>query len=169
LQHLRSNQTKLDGGAKARNYHAQLQAMLQGLQRVQTGVDSRLQNVEIYCFDQRLQVDVLCLILFIAANTPAADKLYGHFSSYGKGVKHVTCSCNVPLDKMDDSNVSCTPMTWNDMHTISTSGTEQERTAVLQHYCYNVFANIEIGNPIYKIFGSVPTDPMHSVRKGIMS
>ena len=45
VQHLRSKQTKLNGAAKARNYHAQLQAMLQGLQRVQTGVDSRLQNV----------------------------------------------------------------------------------------------------------------------------
>ena len=83
VQHLRSKQTKLDGGAKARNYHAQLRAMLQGLQRVQTGVDSRQQNVEIYCFDQCLQVDVLCPILFIAADTPAADKLCGHFSSYG--------------------------------------------------------------------------------------
>ena len=34
VQHLRCHETKLDGGAKARNYHAQLQAMLQGLQRV---------------------------------------------------------------------------------------------------------------------------------------
>jgi hypothetical protein len=50
VQHLRCHETKLDGGAKARNYHAQLQAMLQGLQRCQTGVDSRLQNVEIYLF-----------------------------------------------------------------------------------------------------------------------
>jgi hypothetical protein len=97
VQLLRSNQTKLDGGAKARNYHAQLRAMLKGLQQVQTGVDSRLQNIEIYCFDQCLQVDVLCPILFVAANTPAADKLCGHFSTFGRGVKHVTCSCNVPF------------------------------------------------------------------------
>ena len=122
VQHLRSNHTKLDGGAKARNYHAQLQAMLQGLQRVQTGVDSRLQNVEIYCFGRCLRVDVLCPILFIAADTPAADKLCGHFSSYGKGVKRVTCSCNVPFGKMDDPTFSCTPVTWNDMHRIATSG-----------------------------------------------
>jgi hypothetical protein len=31
VQHLRSNQSKLNGAAKARNYHSQLQAMLQGL------------------------------------------------------------------------------------------------------------------------------------------
>jgi hypothetical protein len=163
VQHLRSNQTKLNGAAKARNYHAQLQAMLQGLQRVQTGVDSRLQNVEIYCFGKCLRVDVLCPILFIAADTPAADKLCAHFSSYGKGVKRVTCSCNVPFDKMDDPDFCCIPVTWNDMHTIATSGTEQECTSVSQHHCHNVFANIEIGDPVYKIFGSLPSDPMHSV------
>ena len=55
------------------------------------------------------------------------------------------------------------------MHTIATSGTEQECTLVSQHHCHNVFANIEIGNPVYKIFGSLPTDPMHSVCKGKIS
>jgi hypothetical protein len=169
VQHLRSKQTKLNRAAKARSYHAQLQAMLQGLQRLQTGVDSRLQNVEIYCFGKCLRGDVLCPILFTAADTPAADKLCGHFSSYGKGVKHVTCSCNVPFDKMDDPDFCRSPVTWNDMHTIATSRTDQERTLVSQHHCHNVFANIEIGDPVNKIFGSLPTDAMHSVRKGIMS
>jgi hypothetical protein len=169
VQHPRSNQAKLASGGKARNYHAQLQAMLQGLQHVQSGVDSRLQNVEIYCFGKCLRVDVLCPILFISADTPAADKLCGHYSSYGKGVKRVTCSCNVPFGLVDDPTFPCIPVTWKHMHEISSSGTEQERTAVSQHRCDNVFANIEIGDPIYKIFGSLPTDPMHSVRKGIMS
>jgi hypothetical protein len=95
VQHLRSNQTKLNGTTKARNCHAQLQAMLQGLPWVQTGVDSRLQNVEIYCFGKCLRVDVLCPILFIAANTTAADKLCAHFSSYGKGVK----ACDMLLQR----------------------------------------------------------------------
>jgi hypothetical protein len=132
-------------------------------------VDSRLQNVEIYCFGKCLQVDVLCPILFIVADTPAADKLCAHFSSYGKGVKHVTYSCNVPFDEMDDPDFQCSLLTWNDTHTIATSGTEQECTLVSQHHCHNVFANIKIGDPAYKIFGSYSNDPMHSVCKGIMS
>lgn len=96
FQFWRQNQTKLSSTAKARNYHAQLQTMLQTLQVVQTGVDSRLQNVEIYLFGKCMRVDVLCPILFSAANTPAADKLCGHFASYTKGVKRMTCSCSVP-------------------------------------------------------------------------
>jgi hypothetical protein len=70
---------------------------------------------------------------------------------------------------MDDPKIACTPVTWNDMHRIATSGSAQECTAVSQHHCQNAFANIEIGDPIYKIFCSLPTDPMHSVRKGIMA
>jgi hypothetical protein len=81
----------------------------------------------------------------------------------------MACSCNVPSAKLDDPNFSCVPVTWKDMHRISTSGTEEECTSVSQHRCHNVFANIEIGDPLYKIFGSLPTDPMHSVRKGVMA
>jgi hypothetical protein len=70
---------------------------------------------------------------------------------------------------MDDPDLSFSPVTWNDMHTIATSGTEQECTLVSQHHCHNVLANIKSGDPVYKIFGSLPTDPMYSVGKGIMS
>ena len=66
VQHLKSNRRsdkrKLSSSAKARNYHAQLQAMVKSLQRVQTGVDTSLQNVEIYLFDKCVQVDLLCPI-----------------------------------------------------------------------------------------------------------
>jgi hypothetical protein len=85
------------------------------------------------------------------------------------GVQHVTCSCDVPFDKLDDPNFTCHPVTWNAMHEIATLGSNEERAAVSQHHCHNAFANIEIGDPTYKIFGAVPTDPMHSVRKGVMA
>jgi hypothetical protein len=166
---LRSDKHKLSSSAKSRNYHAQLQAMLKSLQRVQTGEDSRLQNVEIYLFDKCVQVDLLCPILLIAVDTPAADKLCGHYSSYTEGVQRVTCSCNVSFTDLDDPNVACNPVTWDAMHTIATSGSKEECAAVSQHQCHNAFANIDIGDPVYKIFGAVPTDPMHSVRKGIMA
>ena len=55
------------------------------------------------------------------------------------------------------------------MHEIVTSGSNEERAKVSQHQCPNAFANIEIGDPVYKIFGAVPTDPMHSVHKGVMA
>jgi hypothetical protein len=57
---------------------------------------------------------------------------------------------------------------WNAVHDIAIHRTLEECQAVLQHNVYNAFADIEIGDPHYKIFGSVPTDPMHSLCKGIM-
>ena len=143
--------------------------MLKSLQCVQTGADSRLQNVEIYLFDRCVQVDLLCPILLIAVDTPAADKLCGHYSSYTEGVQHVTCSCDVSFIDLDDPNFTCRPVTWDAMHSIATSGSKEECSAVSQHHCHNAFSGIEIGDPVYKIFGSVPTDPMHSVRKGVMA
>jgi hypothetical protein len=173
VQHLKSNlksdKHKLSSSGKARNYHAQLEAMLKSLQRVQTGADSRLQNVEIYLFGKCVQVDLLCPILLIAADTPAADKLCGHYSSYSEGVQHVTCSCDISFSDLDDPNFACRRVTWEAMHAIVTSGSKEECAAVSQHQCCNAFANMEIGDPVYKIFGSVPTDPMHSVRKGVMA
>ena len=166
---LQSDKRKLSSSAKARNYHAQLQAMLKSLQRVQTGVDSRLQNVEIYLFDKCVKVDLLCPILLVAVDTPAADKLCGHYSSYTEGVQRVTCSCNVSFSDLDDPNFVCHPVTWDAMHEIVTSRSKEQCAAVSQHQCHNAFANIEIGDPVYKIFGAVPTDPMHSVCKGVMA
>jgi hypothetical protein len=166
---LRSDKSKLSSSAKARNYHAQLGAMLKSLEHVQTGADSRLQNVSIYLFGKSMQVDLLCPILLIAVDTPAADKLCGHYSSYTEGVQRVTCSCDVSFSALDNPNFTCQPVTWEAMHSIATSGSKEECAAVSQHQCHNAFANIDIGDPVYKIFGSVPTDPMHSVRKGIMA
>ena len=166
---LRSDKHKLSSSAKARNYHAQLQAMLKSLQCVQSGADQRLQNVEIYLFGKCVEVDLLCPILLIAVDTPAANKLCGHYSSYTEGVQCVTCSCDVSFSDLDDPNVACHPITWDAMHKIATSGSKEECAAVSQHQLCNAFADIEIGDPVYKIFGAVPTDPMHSVRKGIMA
>jgi hypothetical protein len=143
--------------------------MLKSLQRVQTGADSRLQNVEIYLFGKCVQVDLLCPILFIAADTPAVDKVCGHFSSNSEGVKRLTCSCDVSFSDLDNPNFICHSVTWDAMHKISTTGSKEECAAVSQHQCHNAFSTIEIGDPVYKIFGALPTDPMHSAHKGIMA
>jgi hypothetical protein len=66
------------------------------------------------------------------------------------------------LSDLDDLNFACYPVTWDAMHDIATSGSKEECAAVL-------VADIEIGDPVYKIFGAVPTDPLHSVRKGVMA
>ena len=88
--------------------------------------------MEIYLFDKIMKVDLLCPILFISCDTPAADKLCGHYSSYGEGVHCVTCSCNVPFDNLDDPYFPCKPVTWSDMNHIITNGTDKDLTAVSQ-------------------------------------
>ena len=168
VQHIKSNLRSdnriVSSTSKAQNYHAQLAAMLESLKKVQTGEDSRLKNVEIYLFGKVVKVDLLCPILFISCDTPAADKLCGHYSSYGEGVQRVTCSCNVPFDSLDDPYYPCQPVTWSDMKHIITNGTDEELSAVSQHRLDLAFSDLVIGDPVYNIFGSLPTDTMHALR-----
>ena len=99
-------------------------------------------------------------------STPTADKLCGHYSSYTEGAQHVTCSCDVSFIDLDDlNNFTCQSVTWDAMHSIATFGSKEECSAVSQHHCHNALSGIEIGDPVYKIFGSVPTDRIHLVRK----
>ena len=165
---LKSDKRNLSSAAKARNYHAQISTMLKSLQQVQSGEDIRLQNVAIYLFGKLVQVEVLCPILFIASDTPAADKLCGHFSNYNKYVQRVTCSCDCPYSQLDNPKYECAPVTWEAMNDIIMDGTDDDRTSISQHKCVNAFTNILIGDPNYKIFGSVPTDPMHAVDNSVM-
>ena len=166
---LRSDNRILPGAAKARNYHAQLSAMLESLKDVQTGADPRLKAVDIYLFGKRVQVELLCPILLIASDTPAADKLCGHYSSYGEGVQRVTCSCNISFDNLDDPNFPCAPVTWHDMNGIIMNGTDEELAAVSQHKCANAFTDIVISDADYKIYGALPTDTMHALQQRTMS
>ena len=112
-----------------------------------------------------MKVDLLCHILFSLCDTPATDKLCGHYSSYGEGVHCVTCSCNVLLgDNLDDPYFPCKPVTWSDICHIITNGTDKGLTAVSQHWCDIAFSDLAIGDPVYNIHGSLPTDTIHALR-----
>jgi hypothetical protein len=152
-----------------KNYHAQLETMLRILGKVQSGEDTRLKNVEVNLFGKQMILDVICPILFISVDTPAADKLCGHYSNYTGVIRHPTVSCDITVDQLDNPHFHCNAVTWNEMNEIATTGTSEQCTQASQHECINAFTDIEIGDPIHKIFGAVPTDTMHSVRKGFMS
>ena len=119
--------------------------------------------MEIYLFGKIVKVELLCPILFISCDTPAAVKLCGHYSSYGEGVHQVTCSCNVSFDNLDDPYFPCQPVTWADMNHIVTNGMDQELSAVSQHRCDIAFTDLTIGDPVHKIYGALPTDTMHAL------
>ena len=97
-----STEHKLTGAHKVRNYHAQLSGMLKGLRNVQMGQDPRLRDVEIYLFGEVIRVDVICPILFISADTPAADKLCGHFSNFAGIIRRPTTACDINVEALDD-------------------------------------------------------------------
>jgi hypothetical protein len=50
------------------------------------------------------------------------------------------------------------------MNHIITNGMDQDLTAVSQHQCDIAFSDLAIGDPVYKIYGALPTDTMHALR-----
>ena len=163
-----STEHKLTGAHKVRNYHAQLSGMLKGLRNVQMGQDPRLRDVEIFLFGEVKRVEVICPILFISADTPAADKLCGHFSNFAGIIRRPTTACDINAQAMDNPYHNCNFVKWDAMNAVARNGTKEERKVLSQHKLDNAFSDILLGNPMYKIYGALPTDPMHSVRKGLI-
>lgn len=153
---------------KMQNYHAQLAKMLEGLQQAQRHLDPRVENVEIWLFGEKKVVDLLLPILFINTDTPAAEKLCGHMPGSSIEMQRVPVSCDCPTDKLDDPFHRCNPVTWKELNRVATEGTQEELSRYSMYRCTNCFTEIEVGYPRSKIYGAVPTDPMHSLRKGAM-
>jgi hypothetical protein len=93
---LQSDKRKLSTSAKTRNYYAQLQTMLKACNVFRQVLTQDFKMLRSF-FGKCVWVDLLCPILLIAVDTPAADKLCEHYSSYTLGVQRVICSCNVPF------------------------------------------------------------------------
>jgi hypothetical protein len=106
--------------------------------------------------------------MFVAADTPAADKLCAHYSNFAGMIQRPTAACDITCEALDNPHHSCNFVEWEYMNDIAMNGTEQKQQSVSQHQCQNAFSNILVGHPTYKIFGAVPTDPMHSVHKSLM-
>ena len=123
---VKSTEHQLSAAAKTHNYHAQLSAMLSGLRNIQTGEDTRLHNVSIYLFTEVKHVDLFCPILFVSADTPAADKLSTHYSNFADIIQWPTTACDVTVEELENPNHVCNFVKWDALNDIAMNGTEQE-------------------------------------------
>ena len=119
----------------------------------------------IYLFGEVKYVNVICPIMFINADIPAANKLCGHYSNYAGVIQRPSHACNISVEAMDDPYHNCNFVKWDDMNIIATEGTREQQKCASQHPCKNAFSDIIIGDPNYKIYGALGTDPLHSIRK----
>jgi hypothetical protein len=106
--------------------------------------------------------------MFISADTPAADKLCAHYSNFSGNIQRPTAACDIPFASLDNPSHKCNLVKWEDLNDVMLNGSDQDRCSVSQHKCCNAFASLQIGPPMHKIFGALPTDPMHSVRKSLI-
>ena len=70
-----------------------------------------LLDVTIFLNNQQVIVDIICPILFIIADTLAADTMCGQFNSYQLQIGRLHRACNVSPHDADKPNHQCARLT----------------------------------------------------------
>jgi hypothetical protein len=152
-------------GDNQRNYHQQLAVLLQRIKSEQNGTTKLLQNITIFMNNQQVIVDIIYPILFIIADTPAADTMCGWFNSYQLQIGHLHKACNVSPHDADKPNHQCAWLTKEQLMHSSCQEAKQAHQPLSMHYHPNhAFQHLEIGCDVNGVFGATPMDTMHGIR-----
>ena len=139
--------------------------LLQRIKSEQNGTTKLLQNVTIFLNNQQVIVDIICPILFIIADTPAADTMCGRFNSYQLQIGRLHRACNVSPHDADKPNHQCARLTKEQLMHSSCQAAKQARQPLSMHYHPNhAYQHLEIGCDVYGVFGATPMDTMHGIR-----
>ena len=115
-----------------------------------------LQNITIFLNNQQVIVD----ILFIIADTLAADTMCGWFNSYQLQIGRLHRACNVSPYDADKPNHQCVWLTKEQLMHSSCQAAKQARQPLSMHYHPNhAYQHLEIGCDVYGVFGATPWIP----------
>lgn len=165
--------SKQNGSTNQKNYHRQLEVLFRGLRQVQRGADKRLQDVEITIYDKihgdvTFRADLVVPIIIVIADTPAANKLCGHFASHNPGIERQHHMCDVGVAALADPTHYCTFIDAQTVFETQATGTNQERQVLSVKQVDNAFRHLDVLLDHSSIFRATATETMHSLRQGIL-
>jgi hypothetical protein len=108
------------------NSHRQLNVILRGIAEVQHGIDQRLTNVTLTIDDHTFECQLLCPIICVITDTPAANIVCGRFNSASSKIArpHRTCDCT--HDQLDNADCVCVFVHAKELFKFMTTGTPAE-------------------------------------------
>ena len=158
------NQVKRPGD-NIRNYHAQLNAVLQSF----SNAGPRLCNVTLPIGPSGFMcVDIVTCILFVIQDMQEGDTLCGRFGPHTPQIQRHCRACDVSYADLDNPVRSCTFVKAADMAAIAHSRDDELRTQWSQHHVNNVFDHVPMADPVRGIFGATPVETLHAYRKGLI-
>ena len=139
--------------------------LLDGLHRVQTGEDTRLNNVLVTINGIRCRVKVVVPILYFMNDAKEGDMLCCRVASHNKVNCHCRV-CDVQYDDMLDVYVDCS-MKESDYIEMLVDAENHATLNNLSQYCIpSCFCGFTFCNPTNRIFGAQPGDMLHMFQLG---
>ena len=151
------------------NYHRQLNVLLKGIADVQNGLDDRLKNVTITVDDHTFTCEVVCPIICVITDTPAANIACGHYNASAAELARPHRACDSSHNHLADPDRKCVFVNAGHMFELLHNGTKTElKQHSLKAVVNHAFEHLHVGDPERNIWGATVSDIMHSVRQGTL-
>lgn len=149
-------------GGSTRNFHKQLDQILQPLYELQkVGMERVLKIGDYY-----KRVRVFFPICMIMGDGQMGNAICGRYQQ-GKGRVHRGCDC--PLDKADDTEYKCNLLVSETMRRlVNDPNSDQQLKELSQHRCELSFFKADFGECLHGVFDAQPPCLMHVLSEGIV-
>ena len=161
----RSENSTNEKGHSSRNMHSQLEVILDGVKRLQSGQDRRLDSVQITIGNQtkkclRIDTPVLFFILDGKERESVTIKVKGTH----KSTRRHSCPCDAaPYTNLSLSTHRCNIMKSTTVEYYVDHCDEDALHNISQHNIKSAFRGIRFCDSVHGVFGAITTDSLHCI------
>ena len=161
------NATSIRGHATMNN-HRQLAVLLDGICKIQTGEDTRLNNVLLTIDGKQKRVNIKVPILYFMNDAKEGDTLCCRVASHNENTNCHSRVCDIRYDDMLDVFAPCSMKRPGPIEQL-VDAEDHEALQEISQYCIpSCFRNLEFCDPEYGIFGAQPGDMLHMFQLGVI-
>ena len=165
LKLTKAEKKKLKKGVTCQMYHKQLEVIFAHLKES----SKRLKNITLPIGRNRnINVDIVCPVLYVIADTEGADKMCGRYICYSRPISRRCRVCDVSEEGFSNPEASYTIADSVQLTQTQSSGDKEMCSLSSVHHVNNAFRQLDMGGSSNGIFTATPPDVLHVVRKGLM-
>ena len=150
-------------GHSTRNMHAQLEVILDGLKRLHSGLDRRLDSVQITIGNQKrtgLRVDTP--VLFLILDGKERESVTVKVKGTNKKTYRHSSPCDVaPYTNLSKTSHQCSIMKSSIVEYHVDNGDTVALHRISQHPIKSAFRGIRFCDSVHGVFGAITTDSLH--------
>ena len=145
------------------NIHSQLEVILDGLKRLQSGQDRRLHRVQVTIGKKTkkgLSIDTP--VLFFILDGKERETVTIKVKGTNKNTQRHSCPCDVaPYENLSSTLVVCNIMKSSTVEYFVDHNDEAALKGISQHNIKSAFRGIRFCDSVHGVFGAITTDSLH--------